>query len=74
MPCSDDAPLEQRKRRFNGVGVNVAVNVHLHLVLDRLVLRGHVDALHGRGIGVQFVGHNYVNVGDHVLSAKVRLI
>ncbi len=37
MPRSDDAALEQRERGFNGVRMNLAVNVNLRFVLNRLV-------------------------------------
>ena len=34
MPRSDDAALEQRESRFNGIGVDVAVNVDAALITD----------------------------------------
>ena len=57
MPRSDDATLEQRKSRFNGIGVNVAVSILAGvvdcavLVLLNLIERPRVDA--------RFVGHNH---------------
>ncbi len=39
VPCAHNAPLEQRERGFDGVGMNVPVNITPLLVLDGLVLR-----------------------------------
>jgi hypothetical protein len=39
MPRTDDAALQQRERGFNGVRIDIAVNVDAGLVLDGLVLR-----------------------------------
>ena len=39
MPRSHDAALEQRERGFDGIGVNVAHNVHAGTVVDFLVVR-----------------------------------
>src|SRR5439155_14620580 len=37
VPCSNDAPLEQRERRLNSVRVNVTFHVHSAAVIDSLV-------------------------------------
>lgn len=72
VPRPDYSALEQAKGGFNGVRVNVAINVDLRLMLDCFMLRGHCDALDRRRIGIQFVGHDYVNICAHVLSDEVR--
>lgn len=60
MPRSNDAPFQEAKRRFNPIGVNIAMRVFLGMV-NRLVLvlRGvfqHKRINHG------FIGHNDFNV------------
>ena len=72
VPCTDDAALEQREGRFHGIRMNIAVNVDFGLVFDRLVALGHVDTLHGCGVGVEFIRHNYFNVRAHVLLDVLR--
>src|SRR5882724_10817038 len=52
MPATDDAALEQRKRRFNGVGMNESVSLNkLFLMVNPFVLsteRGHVEVVGGK--------------------------
>jgi hypothetical protein len=71
MPCADDAALQERESRFHGVRVDVSVHVHLGFVFDRLVLLGHGNAFHGRGVGVQFVGHDYVYIFANVVPDEL---
>lgn len=73
VPRAHNAPFEQRERRFDGIGMNVPVNVTALLVLDCLVLRRRESGpLQGRGIGRKLVRHNHVNIAAHVLGDVLR--
>ena len=43
MPRSHNPALQERERRFNRVGMNVAIYVDLYLVQYRLVLAGNYE-------------------------------
>lgn len=72
MPCSDDAALEQGERRFDGVRMNVPVYIDFRFVFDCLVLSLERSIAQGCRVGVEFVGHNEVNVLAHRLSNVLR--
>jgi hypothetical protein len=50
VPRSHDAALEQRERRFDGIGMHVAFDVNASRMLDGFVLRPHVAEQGRRGI------------------------
>src|SRR5208282_1717068 len=56
VPSANDAALEQRERRFNGVGVNAPVNVNLCFVFDGLVAICKWGFFERCGVSVEFVG------------------
>jgi len=72
VPRSDDAALKQRERRLDSVGMNVAVNVYFGLVLDGLMLALECGTSERGRIGVEFIGHDYVNVLTNRLSDVLR--
>src|SRR5579862_741821 len=72
MPCSNDAALQEGKCRFDRIGMDVAVNIDLRLMLDRFMLRGKCCAAKGRGIGVEFVGNDHFNIFAHIVSDILR--
>jgi len=73
MPRSHKAALEQRERGFDGVRVDVAVNVNAVLVPNRFVLFPVNPGFnHGLRIGNQFIGDDYVYVGADVLLDVLR--
>ena len=73
VPCTDNAALEQRERRFRRVRVNVTVNVNLVFVFDCFVL-ATVDASvnHGLRISAPLVSHNHINIGTDVFFDVLR--
>src|ERR1039458_216817 len=64
VPCSNDAPLEQRECGFYGVGMNVRPepDVLFAGVFDRLML----DSAHSLAVRGQFVSDDHVNVAADV--------
>jgi len=68
MPSSNDAAFEQRERRFDGVGMDVPVNVNLGLVLDGLVLPLERRITQGRGVGIEFICHDDIYIFANALS------
>ena len=67
MPRTDDASLQKGESRFDSVGMNVPVNVDLRFVLDRFVALCEAQLLHCRGVRVELIGHDNVNVFAHVV-------
>lgn len=72
MPCADNSALQKRKRIFYGVGVNIPINIDLSFMLDRLMLLSHCEGFHGGRIGIEFVGHNYIDIGAYILADELR--
>lgn len=72
MPCSDDAALQEGECRFDSVRVNVAVNVNLRLVLDRLVPICKWGLAESGGIRVQFIGDDNFDILAYVLTDVLR--
>src|SRR5580692_12795368 len=68
VPRSDDAPLEQRKGRFHGVRVNVAVNIDVAFVPDRFMLLDIASPTHRVWIGGPFIGDHHVNIFADVFA------
>src|ERR1022692_2176132 len=65
VPRSNDAALEQRESRFNGVGMNVSSEPD---VLFRAVIHGLMPSLaHGLAVRAIFIGHDHINVLRDVL-------
>ena len=58
--------LSKRESGLDRVGVDVAVNVDLRFVLNRLVPVGEPSRLHCAGVGVEFIGHDHFNIFAHV--------
>ena len=67
VPCTHNAAFQKRERIFNGIGVNVAVNVDLALVANGFVF-GAVDlgGDHRFWISRHFVCDHYINVSTNV--------
>ncbi len=70
IPRANDASLEQRECGFDGIGMNVAFNVDVLFVADRLVPSSmHSRSHHCFGISGKFVRHNHIHgIGRDVLS------
>src|ERR1019366_2289532 len=64
VPCSDDAALEQRERRFNAVSVNISpkADVLFGAVIDCLMR----EVSNSFSVGGQFIRHDHVNIGADV--------
>src|SRR5271157_3264255 len=71
MPCSHDAPLEQRKCRFDGVGVNVGSEADV-------LLRGVVDGFmlmvtNGSRVCGEIIRDDYIYVlGDILFDVALQ--
>jgi hypothetical protein len=72
MPRSDDSALEQRESILDCIRMDVAVNVDLGFVLNRLVPIRQGKTLHRRRIGIEFIGHDYVHIRADILADKLR--
>ena len=72
VPRSHDAALQERECGFDGVGVNVAINVDLSFVLDRLVTLCEPNRFHRTGIGVELIRHDHVHVRAHIFTDVLR--
>src|SRR5208282_5910370 len=69
MPCTHQAAFEKRKGVFDGIGVNVALDVDFAAVIYRLMLGSwEVSPLHCEGIRCEIIGENHVYVLADVLS------
>src|SRR5947209_3817170 len=73
VPASNYSTLQQRESRFDSIGMNVAININLVTVTNRLML-GAFDASgnHRLGISRQFVGYHHINVSTNVFLDVVR--
>ena len=73
MPRSHNPALQERECRFDRVGMNVAVNVDLGAVWNRLMLAGRdADALQGERVGNELIRHNHVNIFAHIFLDVFR--
>src|ERR1035438_2134665 len=73
MPRSHNSALEQRERRLDAVGSNVAVNVDLSAMVDGLVLHLADSRFpHSAGVGSPVIRHNHVHVTADVLADVLR--
>jgi hypothetical protein len=70
MPRSHYAALEQAKRAFDGVCVNIAHNISLFTVIDYFVPRDSCLP-HGDRMRSEIVRHNYVNIFADVLADEL---
>ena len=68
MPRSENTALKQAEGRFDGIGVNVALNVNSELVHDPLVFLAMSCSTCRASILVQIVGHQDFNVIGDILS------
>src|ERR1700691_1758473 len=66
VPTYDNSSLEERKGRFDGIGMDVGSEAHILFgaVVDRLMLMTS-DRL---SVCRQFVGHDHVNIFGNILS------
>jgi|ERR1700721_505255 len=81
VPRSDDAALQERERRFNGVSVNVAINVMTSAVIDGLMaLTSEASFVHRKRICGEVVGDNHFYFGTDVVfdvlreSSRLRIV
>src|ERR1035438_3406582 len=66
MPRSHDAPLEKRERRFDSIGVNVALNINSVFVPDGLMLCAvNTGFNHGLWINGEFISDDHVRSEEH---------
>src|SRR5688500_15166139 len=73
VPRSHDPAFEERKRRFNSIGVNISHDVNLATVIDGLVFfDGHSCPFHGEWIGLKVIRHNHVYILADVLTDELR--
>lgn len=68
MPRSENAALQEREGRFNGVGVNVAANVDAELVHDSLVPVTVPRSTGGTAILPEIIRHKNLAIVRDVLS------
>src|SRR4029077_7426140 len=67
MPGSNDSTLQEAECAFDGVGVNLAVNVNAIFVSDSLMLR--FELAHRRRVRPIFIGDDHFNIfGDVVFD------
>lgn len=62
VPSSHDATLQKRERGFDGVRVNVALNVDFHLMANRLVLSLLAEFPGGAAVGQVLVRKEHVYI------------
>ena len=72
VPRSDYASLQERERVLNGIGMNIAINIDLGLMLDGLVFVGQGQSLHCGRVGCEFIGHDYVNIRANIVADELR--
>lgn len=76
MPRTHDAALQERERGFNGIGVDITVNVLPFAVVNHFVVCAP-GLLHGDGMRRKLIGQDYVYVlGDiffNVLGERAGL-
>lgn len=67
VPRSNDAALQKREGRLNGVRVNIPVNVNLLGVRDSLVLRSVNSSVnHGLRVGCEVIRDNYLYIAGNL--------
>jgi len=67
VPCSHNSAFQEREGGFNGVGVNVPVNINPVPMADGFVLSAlNASTNHGLWIGWKFVGHHNLDIGTDV--------
>lgn len=68
MPSTNHAALKQAERRFDGVGMNIAVHVDLVAVPDRLVLGPESKPLSSSAIERVIVRHKHFDIIADILA------
>ena len=71
VPCTHDAALEKREGRFDGVGVNVAHDIHARTVVNFFMVRSF-GFPHGGIIRGRIIGENYFHILADVLADVLR--
>jgi len=73
VPRSNDSALQQRERGFDGVGMNVAVNIMTAAVIDSFVaLASDAGFLHRKRVGAVIVRDHDLYISAHVLADVLR--
>jgi len=67
MPRSENTALEQAKRRFDGIGMNIAFHVNLELVSNGFVTAFFPQFLRRAAIRFEIVGKEYVHILTDIL-------
>lgn len=68
VPCADDSALEKRERRFDSIGVNIALHVDSELVLDSPMLWAVSSATNRTAILMEIISQEQFNILGDVLS------
>src|SRR5579872_4707927 len=68
MPRPHDAALEKREGRFDGVGMNVPIDVDMAFMSNGFVLLDIISSPHRIGISRPLISHDYIDIFAHVLS------
>ena len=68
MPSTHDAALQERERGFNGIGVDITVNVLPFAVVNHFVVCAP-GLLHGDGMRRKLIGQDYVYVLAEIFSS-----
>src|SRR5271156_624653 len=72
VPSSYNTALEKRKRGFHGVCVNVAHNIDVATVLDRLVsCSRNSSSLHCEWVRSEIIRKNYINILADILTDEL---
>src|SRR6185312_5622684 len=72
MPRSDNAALKQRESVFDCIGMNVTVNIDFGFVLDRFMPICECESFHRRGVRIEFIGYDHINVSTNVIAYELR--
>ena len=72
MPSSNDSALQERKRIFYCIGMNVTVNIDFGFVLDRFMPICERESFHCRWVRIEFIGYDHVNVSTYVIADELR--
>lgn len=72
MPCSNNASLQQGKRGFDCVRVDVAEDIRAFAVVDGLVSIFHIVHLRGLAVDVKVIGHEQVNIFTNIFLNVLR--
>jgi hypothetical protein len=68
MPSANNTTLEKGKCGFNGVGVNVALNVDSHAVPDGLVSAIFSDLTGSTPVGLVIISEKHINIIGDILA------